>query len=212
MVPFTVLLGIGMIQCVFSNAVSFNKPSPPKAVAVVSMQRSGSTSLNTLLSSHPCAINGNEIMTADKSQDILGANIATGRTQEYSHENPVEFLRESHELLCKTNSECGGDCTIFVKIFDIHMWTLEGLEKLRRSDDLGYVVLERDVDDSYSYLQNALNHKDWLTVPGQERPEKEVFVPTDRYLNRQRGWYSNVRGLLRKFGRTYVEVSFQSVQ
>jgi len=210
MTPF--LIFICLIHCVVSKAVSFHKISAPKIVAVMSMQRSGSTSLNTLLSSHPCGINGNEIMTADKGQDILGAHKATGMSQKDSHSNPVDFLMRSHEMLCKTHSQCGGDCTIFVKIFDVHVLSNEGLTEMAMNEDIGYIVLERDVHESYESLQNALNHKDWLTVPGQKRPDKEVYTITDKYLDRQRNWYEKVRGLLKDFGRTYVEVSFVTVQ
>jgi len=203
-----------LLQCVFSNGTSFktNPIHAPKIVVILSMQRSGSTSLNTMLASHPCALNGNEIMTDRESQDLLLAHKLTGMDWEYTRSNPLEFLMESHRHICGTRSECGGDCTIFVKLFDINGISDENLLDLFSSQEIGYVVLERNPADSYSSMKNAEEQGDWLTSPGENRPKKINYELTEKYRKRQSDWYVKLRGFLRDVGHTYVEVSFQSIQ
>ena len=207
---FQFLLCINVVNSIHTF---FDETIPPKVIALMSMQRSGSTTVSRLLSSHKCTVWGNEIFSGG-NQDVLGAHETLGYTPEETRKNPLQFLLEVNKSICKqVPSECNGRCTIVVKIFNIHQLSENGISDIISSDDIGIVVLQRELKDWYSSSVAAWTMNDWNTTPHDNRPVREVFdnVPT-KDKARYTEWFDKIRSLSTYLGKMYLEIPFSSVQ
>ena len=193
----------------------FDEAVPPKIISVMSMQRSGSTTVSRLLSSHKCVLWGNEIFSGG-SQDVLGAHDLLGYVPGESREDPLGFLLKLNKSICKSESvpkECNGRCTVIVKIFNNHQVSEQGISDIISSEDVGIIVLQRNLNDWYSSSIAAWKQGDWNTTPHDNRPEREIFqtVPVknkDMYTS----WFEKIRSLSNEVGKLYLEVPFSSVK
>lgn len=210
------LLAFLQIMWACGVRVSFDDPVPPKIIAVMSMQRSGSTTLSRLIASHKCVVWGNEIWDHNKLQDVLGAHAMTGLDEDYSSLHPVDFLLQVNEIVCKSSlvpEECNGWCSIVVKVFDIHDISESGLMDLVRCPEVGIVILQRSLSERYSSKISASMNGDWNTVPSKSRPEHEMHpvVPYEE-RNKYDTWFSFLRNTLSEADKVYIEVSFAMVK
>ena len=209
---FQILVGI-----IATNSIKtfFDEAVPPKIIAVMSMQRSGSTTVSRLMASHKCVVWGNEIF-AGGGQDVLGAHDLLDYTSGESRDDPLEFLLELNKSICKSESlpkECNGRCTVVVKIFNNHQVSEQGISDIISSEDVGIIVLQRNLNDWYASNVAAWSLGDWNTTPHDNRPHREIFqtVPVkdkDRYIN----WFDKIRSLSNEVGKLYLEIPFSTVK
>lgn len=211
------------IVSVNSVLTYFDEIVPPKIIAVMSMQRSGSTTVSRLLASHKCAVWGNEVFVpredGEVTQDELGIHELTGRNVTYSRSRPVDFLLEANKIICKSDmvpEECNGMCTIVVKVFETHHVSRFGtlnIQDMLRSPDVGIVVLQREMKDWFNSYHAATKEGDWVTVPDKERPKRvKVNSVPDFHVNRYKKWFETIREEIINFGKIHVEIPFSAVK
>ena len=203
------------------NGVIIEQPKPPKYIIVASRQRSSSTTLNRMISSHSCVIDGNEIWFKPRAQDKLGARGITDMTKEDIALFPDEFLMSTYDELCE-NARMNGDipsecetCTISIKLFDVHNLG-NNIIYLMENPEIEFIVLERPVQGQFCSWMRAQIHNDWATVPGSHKPE--TIIPSNDCMNvphefveNNLKWFRMLRNGLKKTGKIYTEVSFETV-
>ena len=216
-------MSIFLIVFLFSlcNGLTIEQPKPPKYIIIASRQRSSSSTLNRMISSHSCVLHGNEIWTRHHSQDILGAHDIVNMSDEEIRQYPDEFLLSAYDEICN-NAKMNGDipdecetCTIAIKMFDIHGLG-DNVAYLMDNLDFQFIVLERPVQGQFCSWKRAEIHNDWATVPGNHKTE--TVIPMDycdivpyNFKENNIKWYRMLRNGFKKSGRFYTEVSFETV-
>jgi len=203
------------------NGLTIEQPKPPKYIIIASRQRSSSSTLNRMVSSHSCVLHGNEIWTRNHSQDNLGAHDLVNMSDEEIRQYPNEFLLSAYDEICN-NARINGDipsecetCTIAIKMFDIHGLG-DNVISLIEDPDFEFVVLERPVQGQYCSWKRAKIYGDWATVPGNHKTETTipvddcVIVPYN-FKEKSEKWYRMLRTELKRTGRFYTEVPFETV-
>ena len=191
--------------------------SRPNYVIVSSRQRSSSTTLTSVLGSHPCMVSGNEIFVNDPVQDRLGAHSFVNMTYEEIREFPDLFLSKAHSNICKNQylpPVCQGHCTVSVKLFDEHSITYPGIQSLMENDDNFFLVLERDVHDEYCSFKKAKETGDWGVTPQGHNKQLKFECPDYVDLDfkfRHKRWFNMLRSKLHEAGRFFIEVPFSLV-
>lgn len=203
------------------NGLTIEKPKPPKYIIIASRQRSSSSTLNRMISSHSCVLHGNEIWTRNHSQDNLGAHDVVDMSDEEIRQYPNEFLLSAYDELC-SNAIMNGDissdcetCTIAIKMFDIHGLG-DNVSSLIEDSDFEFLVLERPVQGQYCSWKRAKISNDWATVPGKHNAETAIppddcaMVPYN-FKEKSEKWYRMIRTELKREGRFYTEIPFETV-
>lgn len=213
-----------MFSTCLSVVIDLNKNTTtrPEVVIIFSRQRSGSTTLSSILATDKCSLFGNEIWidtNGQPGQDFLNAHEIMGVNRTTVMDNPLRFLTGLNEKLCSSSElpeECGGKCTIVAKLFDLHYkWFLtpDGIRDIISDERIEFVILERDVNEVYTSTKSARRRGDWTTHPGKNRPSKEYYgLPPLKFIEDHNSWYSFIRKSLLENGRVYTEVSFQSLK
>lgn len=210
------------MSCVYQNsAIQFDVVSQPDYLIVAARQRSGSTTLSSVIGGHPCAISANEMWTDSPSQDILGGHRFTTLDEKEIREDPREFLKQVHPYLCEQSRERGeidgscSSCTVVVKMFDIHSITETGIKELMSDDSIRFVVLERSVQQEYCSLELASQKGDWGTTPGQHKKDKMVDFQcgdaTKEFSTKHNTWFDFLRLELFNQDRYFLDIPFDSV-
>lgn len=207
---------IYLATCTLTFAFKAEIPLRPKYIIVSSRQRSSSTTLTRVISSHPCVISGNEIWTNRVEQDILGVHEVVGMDQDYIHENPEEFLNESHHVACgeaDIPEMCGGQCTIVIKLFDIHALDHNGMVSLMKNTEFFFIVLEREIRGEFCSYEKAWRKNEWGVTPGEhkESTDFECGETTHAFENAHIRWFSLLRENLMKNKRFFIDVPFYLV-
>ena len=203
------------------NGITIEQPKPPKYIIIASRQRSSSTTLSRMISSHSCVIDGNEIWSRPRAQDKLGAHDIADMSDEDIRLFPDEFLLSTYDELCE-NARMNGDipsecetCTISIKLFDVHALG-DNVIYLMENPEFEFIVLERPVQGQFCSWKRAEIHNDWATVPGNHRPEtalpeNDCMNIPHAYVERNVKWFRMLRNGFKKTGRIYTEVSFETV-
>jgi hypothetical protein len=205
------------------SAVHFDGTTQPDYLIVAARQRSGSTTLSSVIGGHPCAVSANELWTNDPNQDILGGHqFTTMKNDPEIRDNPREYLSQVHPHLCEQSRERGdidsscSSCTIVVKMFDIHCVTQSGIKELMSDESIRFVVLERNVHQEYCSLELAHQKGDWGTTPGQHKSNGGGvdFVcgdATPEFAAKHNEWFDYLRLELFNQGRLFMNVPFDAV-
>lgn len=215
-------LSLVILSCVDkTSAVHFDSEPQSDYIIVAARQRSGSSTLSSVIGGHPCAVDANEIWTDSPSQDILGGHYFTTMDYPEIRNNPREFLSEVHGPICQQSRERGdidpscSSCTIVVKMFDIHSISSSGIRGLMGDDSISFVVLERDVQQQFCSLELAHQKGDWGTTPGQHSEKKmknfECGDVTHEFASKHHAWFNFLRLELFNKGRYFLNVPFDSV-
>lgn len=205
------------VTCTLTLAFKAEVPLRPKYIIVSSRQRSSSTTLTTVISSHPCVISGNEIWTHSSNQDILGVHDAVGMDQDDIQKNPEEFLREAHNVACgeaDIPEICGGQCTIAIKLFDVHALDYNGMVSLMKNPEFFFIVLERGIRGEFCSFEKAWRKNDWGVTPAGHREstkDLECRSTTPEFENAHNHWFSLLRENLMENKRFFVDVPFYLV-
>jgi len=186
-------------------------PHQPKYIIVASRQRSSSSTLSSMIGSHPCVLSGNEMFTDKPGQDKIGVHSMVNMSHTEISDNPERFLLEAHEKACQgLPSMCNGKCTISIKLFDIH--GVNKVEKLVNNKDFFFVVLEREVRGEFCSHMKAKTLNDWGTTPAAHKsvefncPETEIaFIEKHNY------WFHLVRSSLTNASRFFMDIPFSVV-
>lgn len=192
-------------------------PSRPDYIIVSSRQRSSSTTLTSVLGSHPCVISGNEIWTDNPVQDRLDAHSMVNMTSKEISENPDLFLQKAHGLICQKSNlpeMCGGNCTIAIKMFDEHKLSYTGIKSLMNNRNNFFVVLERDVRGEYCSYHKAQMTGDWGVTPQGHKKSTEHFkcgVIDRTFESKHNTWFSMLTTNLKEMGRFFISVPFSMV-
>ena len=202
-----------------SSTVHVDQTPQSDYIIVAARQRSGSSTLSSVIGGHPCAVNANEIWTNQPSQDILGAHEFTELDEHEIRQYPREFLSQIHGPLCDLSMENGmidsfcDKCTIVLKMFDIHSISPDGIKNLMSDKDISFVVLERDVQKESCSLQLAHQKGDWGTTPGQHKIKADFqCVPASpEFVQNHDYWFNNIRKELANHGRFFLHVPFDAV-
>lgn len=210
----------GLVSSMNETATNFGVPRHPTYVIVLSRQRSSSTTTSQIIGSHPCALFGNEIWGV-REQDILGAHEYANMTWSDISDDAHRFLATARDHICSKAisdgtlpDDCGGQCTIVVKLFDIHGISDMGLDTLMRDESMEFVVLERDVEGEFCSHEEASVHNDWGTVPGAHKlgePHVDCEVVPDDFIQTHDDWFARIRSALHRHGRSFVDVPFSLI-
>jgi len=204
----------------FVGAVELYHVTPPSYIIIASRQRSSSSTLNGMISSHPCVLHGNEIITNSPGQDKLGAHGHVDMTAEEIHHDPHTFLTMAHHGICEEARRDGtlpdtcDFCTISIKLFDKHHVSEDGLHDLMNDHDMYFVVLEREVSEQFCSLKRAAQINDWATTPSRH---KNIDIPcsssevTQEFREMHDKWFHTVRSGLRNAGKFFLDIPFTSV-
>src|SRR3546814_5230882 len=139
-------------------------PTPSFAI-ILSRHRGGTSHLSSVLGQHPCVLNGNEILNRSPHQDALRAHSIAPMSTAEIVADPMRFLRAARGPLCQQHAgkQCGKQCMIVLKLFDIHLRT-KAIPMLL-ANDTSVLVLERHPEHAYCSLLHASQTGDWETTP-----------------------------------------------
>ena len=203
---------------VSKSTILADQPIQVNYIIVAARQRSGSSTLSTVIGGHPCAVTANEIWTDQPSQDSLGGHKFTDLDDKEIRQFPREFLSQVYISLCNQAKDLGqieascDKCTIVVKMFDIHSLSATGVKSLIEDEDIAFVVLERNAEQESCSLQLAHEKGDWGTTPAQHKvADFHCTNATKEFVAKHDEWFSFLRVQLLKKGRYFLNVPFDSV-
>lgn len=200
--------------------VKIEEPIPPKYIIVSSRQRSSSSTLNRMISSHPCILHGNEMLTNSLGQDTLDAHRHSDMSREDIYYDPRDFFLRAYDGICEEARENGNlpdtcdHCTISIKLFDIHYLDPDGLFEVMNDHDFSFLVLERDVEAQYCSYERAKIANDWGTTPSTHKKinfDCSDYELSESFVEKNDKWFNTLRSGLRKANRFFQEVPFASV-
>ena len=204
----------------FVKAANLKHVTPPSYIIIASRQRSSSSTLNAMVSSHPCVLHGNEIITNSPKQDKLGAHSYVEMSSEEIHQDPHTFLTTAYDGICEQARRDGTlpgtceFCTISIKLFDKHHVSENGLHDLMNDHNMRFLVLERDASEQFCSLKRAARINDWGTIPSRH---KNVDIPcssnevTQEFHEQHDEWFYTIRSGLRDAGQFFLDIPFNSV-
>lgn len=171
----------------------FNITDPNVAlVAVVSMQRSSSTSLleNVMVKGNDCAISLNEIFQNKTEQSgdawtVDGKNM-TGPVKRINPSLMSDFLMRVAKRRCiemlrsDTRNHCQNRCVAGFKVFPEHLALQQHEAILKKTPNLIAVILERNVEARWESRYVAAATGDWDTTGSAKHKKKfqELKVPS----------------------------------
>jgi len=201
-------------------AVDLEHETPPSYIIIASRQRSSSSTLNTVVSSHPCVLHGNEMFFNNPQQDILGAHSYVEMSSEEIGQDPHRFLSTAYNGICEEARKDGTlpdtceFCTISIKLFDKHNLSKNGLHDLMNDHNMRFIVLERDASEQFCSLKRANHINDWGTIPSRH---KNIDIPcssnevTQEFHEKNEEWFYTIRSGLRNAGQFFLDIPFKSV-
>jgi len=204
-------------------------------VILMSMQRSSSTTLLTLLDNSPCFLHFDEFYNNDGRGWGNGALnggqfIKNAKVLKMTQAQLLKALRSEVESVArKENKECGGKYVVGIKMFPFFLKNNQHKGILTNFPNLTTVVLERNMEDRWKSKYVAETTGDWKHEGQQEHKDKiaNMDIPPlkdYRAFCKQKGkvafmlchfpdehiqWYRFIRNTLSEDKR--VEVSFLDV-